>query len=240
MEAPINDIDNAIKINKLIDLEVVKTGEIGNATGPQIDELAQRFEQFQNMYAKEDIPNEAVRSKIESILGIGSRDNQPNRTKLIVNGFITALYLRTMYPRTFSGLVEYGSTVNPNKTPGKYSDVDIALVLNSDISSTADIPISDLGIVNEATEFAEALFGRKVEFSVIWGSDLVTPARKERVTESHKNIDIHSIPIILGKKERTAFKTVFAEQLTKPQTDFRPDLISAMAHWSEDKFWKKQ
>lgn len=228
MEAPVNDIDHAIKINNLIDLKVVKTDEIGNATGPQIDELAQRFDQFQNMYAKEDIPNEAVRSKIESILGIGDRDNQPNRTELTVNGFITALYLRYMFPSTFSGLVEYGSNVNPNKTPGKNSDVDIALILNRNISSTADIPVSDIGIINEAEKFAGSLFKKKVEFSVIWGSDLADPNRKQRVLESNKNIDMYSIPIILTKPERTAFKEVFAEQLTKPQTDFKPDLISSM------------
>ncbi len=223
-------ITEAHNIDKLVNHNLVSPKEIGNATFNQIDELAQRFDQFENMYTQEEIPEAAIRAKIESILGLGDKSKNPSRFKLKIDAFITSLYLKYQFPNTFAGLVLYGSRVNPNKTPGRFSDQDIALITNPNIKSAADIPLNEILFVQEAENFAQGVFKVPVELSVIWGYDLVRykdPNVQKGVTANYKNIDMYSIPIIPDSSARDGFKKTFETPLRKPQTDFRPDLISA-------------
>lgn len=222
--------EEAEKINKLVDKDLVSPGEASHSYPERLDELIQRFDQISRLSEQEGF--EKARAKVETTLGLGNKKDKPTRTELATKGFMLAVYLKLKYKKTFDGLVLYGSRVHPEKTPSKFTDQDMAIVTTKTIGNSVDVPDNEIDFITGAKLACLKIMGVEADISTIWGVDLQKSksdiATSERLRSSHKVIDKNSISIIPNPETKKLFDSVFSEQMKNSQTDFKPDFATTI------------
>src|SRR3989344_3520361 len=201
--------EEAVKINSLIDKNIIKPREVADATEIQLTELAGRVSQLIAINITSNPGDD--RKKAMTILGLGNPKDKPARLRLLAGGFVLSAYLKSTAHDNFAGLILTGSRVRIRNTPSINSDQDVTFVAQPGVN------VLNLGDHDKIVHLAERLLGAPIDWNPLYEHDYTN---NSHAPNDYPHIDSDSIVIIPDRRIRKIFMKTFADQLRGPQTDF--------------------
>ena len=217
-------------VNFLISKGMLTQAELAQSKNPlAIFELVGRRQQIENNIAT--YGQEVTHQKVQRMVGEGETKRFKKEISIIQSIKIAWEY-RRKYPKTFIGLIAYGSLTDKYKPDSP--DLDVKVIIKTPDLDDIDHYEDESDILNSMEHTVPAQTGKRCEPTILYLSDLedaYDQVQKGEIPTSFlaKNnvIDKRCAPIIFGLKNIKMFRKVFAEQLRQIQTNFkRPEILT--------------